>query len=1127
MVFGGIVRHFGTLSQPSSSNKFVVTVPSDISSTARLGDSIALNGVCLTVTNIDENQLSFDLSDETLRVTTLSKPPKTVHVESALRYGDAVGGHVISGHVHGTGVFTSLDTTTGEMNILLPRDSFKVRPIFKDSIAVDGVSLTVAQVQADADSIVIALIPHTIKHTLFATMAPGTPVNIELNVKTLQRAADYSDGSSEKKNGQDDVFWMRKAIEEGEKGRHTAPPNPWVGAILVNPWGSQIGAGYHSRPGAKHAEREIEAPMGGCTLYVTLEPCSHVGRTPPCIEFLVEQRPARIVVGTLDPDERVAGKGVDALIAAGIPVTVGVAEDEVKHSLRAYLWHRSNQHTPYVVCKLGVSQDNCYGYTTDTEVQREWITGTEARRHSHGLRASSQRIVVGKHTMNMDKPQLNVRYDYTVDKQPEKVVSTRALEWLKSKDDAVVQVLVEGGPELEDDLLRRNLVNEFVLYRSSKILGLNGVRWNPSFKASEWKLVETKTFSDGDTMQRFLCKARQSTNPAVDAKDLADDGIQFDSIDTALETLRAGELIVVMDDESRENEGDLMVLADRVTSRTMKTILALTTGIVCATMTQARANQLALPLMVAEKDNMDAHRTKFTLSVDAAAGITTGVCAADRVQTLNVIAGSATTPKDLARPGHVFPLVAAAGGLLERQGHTEAGVELARMTGCMEHPVMVISELYDHGTGKMMSAMQCRQLGFPMIHIKALVARLSQWSLSAAVPLQHHDGDWRLSIVAGCKIVMCGDALNSDVRDSDHKRRLLLRIHSECFTGDVLGSALCDCGEQLHGAMHDISRSPSGGLIIFPAEQEGRGIGLVEKVKVYSLQREQGLDTFAANQALGHGKDLRNYDSVLFALRHIGVLPETHHIDMLTENPTKIKSLVDAGYDVSSQAMESDATHHNARYMKDKHAEFVMISSSDAPPAAAPVQPARAPVAIHPSKQLDAVAKQSKLMKQAPTVIALTSLERQVLQTTQVVIVQAEWHKHMSTPLIRTIENELLRHYGIPSSNIRCVPCPGSFELPRVIQHLASRDPAKGALTIYVAVGILVKGNTDHYDLVARETTSAIMRLGLDQNLWVVNAVLACHNMTQVEERCMEEYDHCVGPHMAQAVARLSLLARS
>eukprot|EP00945_MAST-04E_sp_MAST-4E-sp1_P008861 g8861.t1 len=1125
MVFGGIINHFGHV-KGVSKNCFLVTAPEEVVSTAKLGDSIALDGVCLTITSIEGNVLSFDLSDETLRVTTFGTAPTTVHLEPALKLGDSIGGHIINGHVHGVGLFTSLDKTSGEMEICLPTTTFKSRPLYKDCIAVNGISLTVAKVIPETESVVIALIPHTIKKTLFATMSEGQKVNIELNVKTLQR--DHPDNNGNE--GSQDVRFMRKAIEEGEKGRYTAAPNPCVGAVLVDPWGTAIDSGFHRRPGEAHAERCIKSSMVGCTLYVTLEPCVHSGRTPPCTDYIIERGPERVVIGTLDPDERVRGRGVSALQDAGIQVTVGVAKEEVEHSLRAYLWHRANQKTPYVVCKLGLSQDNCFAYTTDTRIKREWITGEHARKHSHGLRARSQRIVVGKNTHELDNPKLTVRYGIDVDTQPETCMSTRALNWLKPNDDSCVQVLVEGGPELEDDLMRRNLVNEFVLYRSSKILGLNGVRWNPSFPSSKWKLVETRTFEDGDTMQRFLCHARgfSSSSPGADIE--AEEKLKFDSIEDAVNALRRGEPIVVMDDETRENEGDLMILADRITMRSMKTLLALTTGIVCATITQARANQLALPLMVGENDNQESHKTKFTLSVDAAEGVTTGVSAADRMRTLTVIAKSSTKPRDLVRPGHVFPLVAAAGGVLERRGHTEAGVDLARMCGCMEHPAMVISELYDHGTGKMMNAGQCRHLGFPMIHIEALVQRLSSWSLSASVPLQHHSGDWRVAIVAGCRIVSCGNPVRTDNnRTASDKQRLLLRIHSECFTGDVLGSSLCDCGEQLHGAMHEISSRSEGGIIVFPAEQEGRGIGLEEKIKAYGLQRDRGVDTFQANQILGHGKDLREYGSVVFALGRIGVLPATHRIEILTANPGKVKALRDAGYDVTSTALKSSPSHHNAKYMRDKHVEFSRLA--DAPAIASSAVSVSLDKLAKTSLQQHKVpetnlSKQSMLMKQAPRVISLTADERTILKDTKVCVVQAEWHKHMSSPLVGTIQKELLVHYGVPLSNIRIVPAPGSFEVPRVISHLASRDPHRGT-TIYIAVGILVKGNTDHYDLVAKETTSAIMRLGMEKDLWIVNAVLACHNMTQVRERCLEEFDHCVGPHMAQAVARLSLLSRS
>ena len=220
-----------------------------------------------------------------------------------------------------------------------------------------------------------------------------------------------------------DLYWMMEAIKEAEKARFTAPPNPWVGAVLVDKWNRKVDSAYHTQPGERHAERGIMECMHGCRLYVTLEPCSHHGRTPPCVEYLIEKKPAAIVVGLVDPDPRVMGKGITKLRAAGIEVIVGVGAAEVAHSLRPYLWHRTHNDAPYVIAKLALSLDNCFAYCTDTMVKRQWITGEHAREHGHSQRAGSQRIVVGKNTAEHDKPKLDVRYGYEnqVREQPEVV----------------------------------------------------------------------------------------------------------------------------------------------------------------------------------------------------------------------------------------------------------------------------------------------------------------------------------------------------------------------------------------------------------------------------------------------------------------------------------------------------------------------------------------------------------------------------------------------------------------------------------------------------------------------------------------------------------------------------------
>eukprot|EP00760_Papus_ankaliazontas_P027974 PhM_4_TR3467/c1_g1_i1/m.60137/K14652/ribBA; 3,4-dihydroxy 2-butanone 4-phosphate synthase / GTP cyclohydrolase II len=1113
MVFGGLIRYRGELTRATPHKFFLRGLPSDFVPGVQIGDSIAINGVCLTVvTNVD-GVLEFDVSDETCNKTTLGldPTPSCVHVERALAFGDAIGGHIISGHVHNVGTITRLDRD-GTMIVHLPSDKFPSRPVFKDSITIDGVSLTIAEVLASEESIRIALIPHTLDVTLFRTYKLPAPVNVELHMTTTVTAwaPPQSKIATEPRT---DFEWMLEAIKEGEKGRYTAAPNPWVGAVLVGPNGTRLGAGHHVRPGGSHAERQVdyEGSWEKCVLYVTLEPCCHHGRTPPCVEFLKSKGVSRVVVGTLDPDHRVKGKGVAELREAGLDVVVGVAREQVEYSLRAYLWHRIHNR-PYVVAKLALSQDNCYAYVTDTHDKREWITGDHARCHGHGIRAESQKIVVGRITHEMDKPKLDVRYGYQIDKQPEAIVSTRSLTWLRDGDQSTLQVLVEGGPELHNDLLQKRLINEFVLYRSTKHLGLKGIRWMPSFLDRDWKLVETVTFDDGDTMQRFV-----HMNPAADVPRLerralkanADDvlqdeaeadpdrELQYNTIDEAVKALREGGLIVVMDDAGRENEGDLMMLADKVTLRNMKVLLANTTGIVCACMSEGRAKQLCLPLMVSHDDNSDKHRTKFTVSVDALKGVTTGVSAADRTRTLQLLADCSAKASDFARPGHIFPLIAAPGGLLERRGHTECGVELARMCG-MDVPVMVISELYDHATGRMMTARQCGQLGLPIIHVEAIKQACVQnnsKSLWCDLPLQRHGDNWRLTVVNGTKILHKRGP-DTPLITTGAKRQLLVRIHSECFTGDVLGSALCDCGNQLETALKLMGEDSRDGVILFPPEHEGRGIGLAEKIKAYALQRGAcHLDTFEANRSLGHPDDARTYTSAVFALRYVGFSPDKWLLKLLTENPTKMRALKDGGFTVEMEKFEMDSTPYNRSYLEVKRRHFSTQQAAVAPPA-----------------------EDLPLRKLAPKAWVVSAEEKTLLSQSTVCIVQAEWHRHMSDVMVDFMVKELQETYGV--THIEREFAPGSFELPRMVHHL-SRSHDKH--TVYVAVGVLVKGDTDHYDIVATETSRNLASIQITHDLWVVNAVLACHTMKQVEERCNPDSDKCVAPHMAHAAARLAL----
>jgi len=565
-----------------------------------------------------------------------------------------------------------------------------------------------------------------------------------------------------------------------------------------------------------------------------------------------------------------------------------------------------------------------------------------------------------------------------------------------------------------------------------------------------------------------------------------------------------------MDDESRENEGDIMLLADRLTIRAMKILLANTTGIVCAAMTSSRAEQLHLPLMVSNKNNRDAHRTKFTLTVDAAMGISTGVSAADRMTTLTLLAKSTTSPTDLVRPGHVFPLVAADGGLLERRGHTEAGVELARLVGGLEHCVMVLSELYDKSTGRMMRAPQCRQLGLPMIHINGLSEHLKKCSVWASLPLQPHPGNWHVAVIAGYRVVACGRAAvtcqaplvttpkEREQTEDCERSTLALRIHSECFTGDVLGSSLCDCGNQLHTTLHHFGEREDGGMIIFPPEHEGL--------------------------CLGHRDDSRHYETAVFVLKQLGILPSTHDILLFGENPVKFATIEEAGYNVLQSCLDANPTAHNAKYLTDKRHKCGSTSTI----VVAETETAGNKVECSEKTELAEIDGKEQLVKKSPTPFKqLGDVAHKILARMSICFVQAEWHRHMSDPLVKSIMDELCQRYNFASSSFRQVFAPGSYELPRVIQHLASHNLTRGADTIYIAVGILVKGDTDHYDLVAKETVANLQRLGLDRELWIINCVLACHTMEQVAERCLANHEKCVAFDMAHAVVRLALVANN
>lgn len=396
--------------------------------------------------------------------------------------------------------------------------------------------------------------------------------------------------------------------------------------------------------------------------------------------------------------------------------------------------------------------------------------------------------------------------------------------------------------------------------------------------------------------------------------------IRLDSIEEAIAAIAAGRAAVVVDDEDRENEGDIVFAADAATPETVALTVRHTSGVLCAPMPASVADRMDLPPMTAR--NEDPKGTAYTVSCDAIAGTTTGISAADRAITLKVLADPSSTADLISRPGHVFPLVAASGGVAERRGHTEAAVDLSRLAG--RAPVGAIAELV-HDDGTMMRLPALRDFadrhGMPLVTIEDLVSYLGPAgqpevpavpdTSTPTVDLPTRYGTFRVSVhpdpETGAEHVVLQAPTGGQEPD-----RPLVRLHSECLTGDVFGSERCDCGAQLDHALHQAMAE--GGTVIYLRGHEGRGIGLANKILAYALQ-DSGMDTVAANEHLGLPADARSYRSAAGILQRLGL----DHIRLVTNNPDKADQLEREGITVT-EVVPSPApvTEHNRRYLTTK-----------------------------------------------------------------------------------------------------------------------------------------------------------------------------------------------------------------
>jgi 3,4-dihydroxy 2-butanone 4-phosphate synthase/GTP cyclohydrolase II len=386
-----------------------------------------------------------------------------------------------------------------------------------------------------------------------------------------------------------------------------------------------------------------------------------------------------------------------------------------------------------------------------------------------------------------------------------------------------------------------------------------------------------------------------------------------------LAAVAAGQLVVVTDDADREGEGDLIVAAEAMTADQMAFLVRHTSGIVCAALGGEIADQLDLPLMVT--DNTDPHRTAFTVTVDARTGVTTGISASDRVHTLRVLSACESRPADLARPGHVFPLRACAGGVLQRRGHTEAAVDLMRLAG--RRPVAAISEIVCDD-GRVATLSQARR--FAMEHELAVCSVDDLVRFRRAVgPADPEAASRTVWPVSHARIPVGDTAFTATTYRTaggiEHvvaslgnpaTQGLLVRAHSECFTGDVLGSARCDCGPQLRASLELIA-SAGNGILVYLRGHEGRGIGLSPKLDAYRLQ-DAGHDTIDANLLLGLPVDGRSFADAAAILADLGAVD----VRLLTNNPGKVHALRDAGLAVERVPLVVGATEHSRAYLQTK-----------------------------------------------------------------------------------------------------------------------------------------------------------------------------------------------------------------
>lgn len=1069
-MFTGLISHIFPISVDGT-NVYLYG-NSEFSSLVSLGDSISINGICLTVVEICVGYLRFEITEETKSRTSITQSNNQLaNVELALKYGDRIGGHIVNGHISQTAeIIDFLDN--GEILIDLKKVSSRVHK--KGSITVNGVSLTIAKIRGSA--IKISLIPETIKRTTFSHCKVGDSVNIEF--EDIERNEIKTDDE-----------WMKLALYESEKGKKTVFPNPWVGCIIVKN-GKIIGQAHHEKSGKDHAEVlafkscSSSENYENSTLYCTLEPCCHAGvRGISCTDAIISKGVKKVMVGIVDPDIRVSGKGIQKLRQAGIMVDMSSEkmQKEISFSLRYYI-HQRITGLPYITIKIALTLDGCY-----FSHNNKWITHAGSREKLYDLWDESQAVIIGANTVQKDNPELNCEDFGVTEKKREfnfkrivfdgnslinndsnifknertLVVTTRPekfscnkivvkdmnnIEDILRKIDAY-HVIVEGGRKLHESFIRSGFVNELIVFRGSKIFGEEGYFWHvPKMNIRLHDIEKISCLGENNIMERYMVKLPEHK----------EENFVFDDVDKAVQVFARGGFVLVVDDENRENEGDLIVAANKMTLAQMTEMINSTTGIICVPMEKSRAKKLNLCAMI--ENNTDPNKTAFTVSVDYK-NTGTGVSSQDRLQTIHALADENSVPNDFRKPGHIFPLVANPNGLNARRGHTEAALTLCKL-GDIYPRVAVIGEL-KNSNGTMKNRDDCfryaRNNNIPVITVEALFqACKNKISLLSECDLKTKFGEWRfLCFDSGKrdyphKVLLYG--VSKDEENLDDKEVITLRIHSECFTGDVLRSCHCDCGEQLQYSIEYI-RNKNKGILIFPSGHEGRGIGIVDKVKCYQLQKN-GLNTFDSNKALGHDIDARTYDDIVNILEYLKI----YKIELLTENPSKIEAL--EKFIVSTRPVISEENETNASYLKDKRTHFQQIKEVEV--------------------------EEIKVKEKFPDIKLIE------IKNKKVGIIYSAWHeKYVS--LMRDQVKKYLKKYGVET--VEEYQAPGCNEIPFVASKIARNVDG------IICIGILIKGDTLHFENISTAVSNGIMQAQISSGVPIMNCILSCFNFDQVKER--------------------------